>query len=256
MSIVATLLRQFGPTSGAGSPPVAASLSVVDNGDGTQTATISGGSSGASNVVYVQSFGSSSFSPTGSRTGNGTVALSLAAGRYFAYVRSTMNDQVVAGYVIAFTVLAVSEAGLEHSPAYVLMRLMIDLGFGSNPLDQVDWPITVGQEPDKPDNCITFYNTSGELGGRSAVDGEFSQRPGIQIRVRSQTAVVGWTKIQDLQLAMDQNVRQTEFFIDSTQYKVWMLSRKGTIFHLGTEIGASKRHIFTLNYVISLRKLN
>lgn len=83
------LLQGFGPLTGGGgsTPPVGATLSVVDQGDGTgATATIAG-AAGYTNDVYVYSFaadGTLTLEDTFTRSGNGTIDLVLGVGSYFA----------------------------------------------------------------------------------------------------------------------------------------------------------------------------
>lgn len=84
-------------------------LAVADNGNDTgATATITGSDSNATNTVYVQAFddelGTTTWTASGSRTGNGTVSLTLAAGHYFAYVLSELADESVASSVVYFVV--------------------------------------------------------------------------------------------------------------------------------------------------------
>lgn len=68
---------------------MALTLTIVDQADGTgATATIAG-SGGLAMTVYTQTFsgdlGAGVWTVSGTRTGDGDVDLSLAAGHYFAY---------------------------------------------------------------------------------------------------------------------------------------------------------------------------
>lgn len=68
-------------------------ISIVDNADGTSTATISGSDGGSTNSVYTGTWSGdagsvSSWTLSGSRTGDGTVSLTLSDGYYWAYVIS------------------------------------------------------------------------------------------------------------------------------------------------------------------------
>jgi len=61
-------------------------LSIVDNADGTgAVATVSGSDAGSTNTVYTVAAGGTLWTSRGSRTGDGTVALSLSTGYHFAY---------------------------------------------------------------------------------------------------------------------------------------------------------------------------
>lgn len=65
---------------------MAISLAITDNADGTATATISG-SAGGTVTVYSQAhsgeLGTGTWTSRGSRTGNGTISITLAAGYYW-----------------------------------------------------------------------------------------------------------------------------------------------------------------------------
>jgi hypothetical protein len=102
----------FGPitTGGGGTPPVGASLTVVDQQDGTgATATIAG-AAGYSNDVYIYSFaadGTLTLEGTFTRSGNGTVDLVLTTGMYFAVLA---NDDFFASTPAFFTVTAAAQS--------------------------------------------------------------------------------------------------------------------------------------------------
>lgn len=72
---------------------MALTLSIVDDADGTgATATIGGADVGATVTVYVQSSRVPVWQSAGSRTGNGTLALSLEGGMYFAYATGNVSS--------------------------------------------------------------------------------------------------------------------------------------------------------------------
>lgn len=97
MSIVVNPLQSLGPGSG-GLPPSTPTLSIVDNGDDTgATATLADGDSDATHTVYTRrvdgEFNTGTWTSSGSRTGNGTVALSsLVAGYYWGYATAVSPD--------------------------------------------------------------------------------------------------------------------------------------------------------------------
>jgi hypothetical protein len=77
---------------------MAVTLTIVDKADGTgATATIAG--STGTNTVYAQDFGgdlgTGLWVSKGTRSGDGTVSLSLAVGHYFAYVSGAAVSPVV-----------------------------------------------------------------------------------------------------------------------------------------------------------------
>src|SRR5262245_43455300 len=95
---------------GGGSPPLTPTLAIADNTNGTgATATITGGSAGATHKVYTSPFnplniGAINFTLNGPPTGNGTEALPLAVGYYIGIVQAEQNGSVVAGNAVYFLV--------------------------------------------------------------------------------------------------------------------------------------------------------
>jgi hypothetical protein len=71
--------------------PTVPTLTVVDDGDETATATISGADDGTTNTVYYAEFGTDAWLEAGSVVGNGTVALDLGAGAFSLQVQSKLG---------------------------------------------------------------------------------------------------------------------------------------------------------------------
>jgi hypothetical protein len=102
---VAPLLRNFG----AAAPLAAPILSVADHADNTgATATLSGAALGSANVIYVQNFqgdlGTGVWHSAGSLNNNGALALTLAAGHYFAYAASSNGGSTAISNITYFVV--------------------------------------------------------------------------------------------------------------------------------------------------------
>lgn len=73
-------------------------MSWADDEDGTGgTVTVSASYASSTNTIYYQSFsgtlGTGTWTSAGSRTGNGTVSVTLSAGHYLMYCRSVMGDE-------------------------------------------------------------------------------------------------------------------------------------------------------------------
>lgn len=101
MTRLANLLRGFGsfPLGGSG----AVTLSVVDNGDDTgATATIAGATGNV--TVYAAPWAgglsNAAFTSAGTRSGNGTVALALAAGYWWIYAATDNYVTSVTGVLV------------------------------------------------------------------------------------------------------------------------------------------------------------
>lgn len=149
---------------------------------------------------------------------------------------------------------------MSHNPGNVVCQLLIDLDIGTDPVDEDEWSVYTTQEPDKPDDCITVYDTVGIESGRTTPDGERSEHPGIQVRVSGTTYTKGFVKANEIARAFDNLVRQTIVNIanaDDTenQYKVQTIIRKGTIIPLGRDKPTSRLSVFTINALVSVRQL-
>lgn len=97
-------------TGGSSADPSIPTLTFSDAGNGTGgTATIAGSDVGTTNTIYVSLISSPlSFASAGSRSGNGTVTLSLGAGTYIGYVVSTSGAFSSRSLPIEFTVTGVA----------------------------------------------------------------------------------------------------------------------------------------------------
>lgn len=145
---------------------------------------------------------------------------------------------------------------LDHSPADVIRYLLISLGLGTLPEDGAAWPIYCDQEPDRPDNCLTIYNTAGRDNGRVMINGERQEHHGFQVRIRAVTPVVGYPKARAIAVAMDQDVNRDSITIGYSEYLIHSISRTTDVFSLGEEVPASKRKIYTVNAVATLEQTN
>lgn len=159
---------------------------------------------------------------------------------------------------------------LQHSPADVVGRLLADLGVGTNPESDGVWPIYDGVEPDKPDNLITVYDTKGRRYGRVQFSGEGIEAPGITFRIRSAKPRDGFLKASEISKVISEIITFNNVSIVSPEsggaiisYEVAAITQIGTILNLGryaptlpgVTASSSKRNIYVLNAVVSLRQL-
>src|SRR5262245_20526508 len=70
---------------------MALSLTLSDLADGTGATATVAGADNATVTVYTMAAGASSWTSSGSRTGNGTLALSLSPNYYFGYAQGTVS---------------------------------------------------------------------------------------------------------------------------------------------------------------------
>ena len=144
---------------------------------------------------------------------------------------------------------------LTHSPADIVRYCLIDLSLGTLPTSSGDWPITVTQEVEDPDNAITIFDTSGIKQGR-VFGGEIQEHEGFQVRIRATDHSTGHTKANAIKEALDKSILNVGVTIGSTTYIVYSVSRRSGIFYLGQDVSSSKRVIFTINAVVALRQTN
>jgi len=111
----------------------------------------------------------------------------------------------------------------------------------------------------QPDNCITIYNTSGLVTGRTMIDGRVFQKHGLQFRVRSKDHPTGWTRIDALsrfaQRVYEAAVHVTRDGVDS-RYLIKCFVSIGNVLDLGKDANNSDRNLFTLNLMAAISPLS
>ncbi len=144
---------------------------------------------------------------------------------------------------------------LNHSQSQIIRQLLIDLGGGTDPDDDDDWPIYANQIVDSPDSVITIKNTTPRNDGRLMVSGEAQVHEGIQITVRAADHGVCHDKTNDIAIIMSETVLNNTVVIGvGSAYTVYAASLTSGPIDLGKNVDISKRNLFTLNYTVSLRQ--
>lgn len=144
---------------------------------------------------------------------------------------------------------------LSHSPADIVAQLLIRDSIGADPdvSPLGSWPVYVGGEPNTPDNCLTVYDTAGSDDGSSMIDGELFGHSGVQIRIRAKDHRTGWTKADALQTHLAEGVLDEIVTVQSTTYLVHCFARIGDVLALGKDAPTSKRSLFTVNALVSVK---
>lgn len=149
---------------------------------------------------------------------------------------------------------------LTHSPAQILQNALVSLGLGTlaptSGYASTSWPVYSSAEPDRPDAVITVKNTSGIQQGRSMIDGRLFQTYGIQIRVRHGDEPTGWTKADQIRGTLAQSLYQLPVTISSSNYLIHAIVGIGPVLPIGKELPSSKRSLFTVNALMSVRATN
>ena len=145
---------------------------------------------------------------------------------------------------------------LTHDPADIIRYLLISKSLGTEPIANGAWPIFTAIENDSPDNAITIYNTTGKVQGRLQGTGAYVEKPGIQIRVRGATHLLGYARGKSIESTLDTGVYQDTVTIGGSVYEVHAVSRSGNLIFAGRDSSSSKRFIFTLNVTSTIRQLS
>jgi len=103
---------------------------------------------------------------------------------------------------------------------------------------------------------ISTFDTESILDGRVQIDGQTIEHFGVLVRVRSDDYQEGYVKARDIAVALDLDIEQTTTTIGSTDYLVEAVTRRGGVISLGKESGRSKRDIFTVNTIVTLRQIS
>lgn len=165
---------------------------------------------------------------------------------------------VATGGVFTTKMSGIGSNQLAASPAFILSRYIIDtLGLMGETTEDV-WPLYVNHLPDAPssnveDDCGVIYDTTGVKDGR-LMSGEVPQHFGIQLRIRSLGNQEGYVKIEDVAAAMDEVVA-VELSLASGDYVIQNVSRTSPVIPLGIEGGTKRRFLFTINFLVTMKKV-
>lgn len=143
---------------------------------------------------------------------------------------------------------------LQHSPADVIHQALVDLLLGVEPSDSpnMEWPVYVSSTPNLPDNLITITDTSARDNGR-VMFGDRQEMHGFQVLVRGVDHRTGYQKSRAIAVALDAVYLRT-VRIDGVDYLIHSVTRTTDVLALGTEVPASKRQLFSLNAVVTVRQ--
>lgn len=146
----------------------------------------------------------------------------------------------------------------------MVKQLLVDLNMGVLPSYNASgayvglpWPVFASGEPDIPDNCITVYDTTGIKDTRNMYGGLVFYHLGFQVRIRAVDHTSGWLKAEEIQDALAKQVLRRQIVVtDGNTYLVQCIAKIGRILDLGKDMGNSKRTLFTLNALVTMKKVS
>ncbi len=144
---------------------------------------------------------------------------------------------------------------LHYSTAEVVRKVLIAYNLGANGGNA--WPVYVSLTQQKPDDQIILADTGGTKDGRLMRTGENVIHPGVQIRVRSKDVGLAYEKAVQISLALEAILDlEIEFPADELIYWIQSFTQTGDILPMGWIAEGDKTyHNFTINYIVTLRKL-
>jgi len=144
---------------------------------------------------------------------------------------------------------------MNHSPAYIISRYLIDQGLVVAPSDSGSWPIFVGCLPDGPEtpsNAVGCMDTAPSRDGRIMGGSPFFHY-GVQLLLRATDYNTGYSKIASLVSSLDQ-ADSVEVAVDSEGYTIENASQTTGIIPLGQEEGTKRRYLFSANFLVTIKE--
>lgn len=233
---------------------------VIDGGNGV-SAIIS--ITGTYTVrLYYRFLYADTWTTGGTRSGSGDVTQSgLSSGRTYEFycvaddgVLTSIPSNIMTQRISGTTAkdIALGRSVISILTAYIINNLSLM----TDPSDGNDWPLYISSMPDGDNvktSCGAIYDTAGVLDGKLS-SGEVVLHPGIHLRIRSNDYEEGYAKIEEVALALD-NVNKDTIVLGGDTYLLQNISRTTSIVPLGPEKGYKRRFLFTVNFLVSLRKV-
>lgn len=117
--------------------------------------------------------------------------------------------------------------------------------------------LTVALLRDAVDDTTAVFDTAGRLDGRLMETGEVIEHGGIQIQVRGKDYLSTYERAKTIALFLDAVKKETVAIGSDEAYTLWNVSRTGAIIPVGIEtVDDRRRHLFTLNYVLTVSQQN
>ena len=142
---------------------------------------------------------------------------------------------------------------LTKDPSEIYQYLLIARSLATLPSNDLAFPVYPRREPNKPDDCITVYDTDPTLLGSDMISGYEETQYGLQIRIRTRSPSVNkaWTIVRSLS-----KVNKQEVTIGYTSFVVNRCHLISGPISLGTSVSPqSGLYLFTINYSSQIKEL-
>lgn len=132
------------------------------------------------------------------------------------------------------------------SNAVYLIGHLIALG---NLTSAGQWSGHVGEEPVRPINCVTIYDTNTRP--PIVLSDKYKEEETIQVRIRSEYYTDGWEKAKELENILDyiRNLSISVAIYPNVRYVYYNLIRYFGTSYIGKD--GTSHNLFTINYKIN-----
>lgn len=123
---------------------------------------------------------------------------------------------------------------VEVGPHDVLAQALVTRGLGTDPAwwlnhgvehltagdTSRDWPVFKMQEPDRPDEVITVYETTPREDGKTQVDAQVVQHWGLTVRVRGRSDRAAGRRARLIARTLNEDVYDMTVTVEGTAYEL------------------------------------
>jgi len=170
--------------------------------------------------------------------------------QYTAYVKYTTTTGTILYQEIPWR--STSDETIVLPSEVVAMYLINTLAMFTDPDDYADWPLFIGHCPDAndvPDNCGVVYLTTGIFDGKN-MRATINQHYGIQIRVRTRTETLGYSKVSSIEDAFKSVHNEDVSIANGDTWRIRNFHQATPIIPLGVD--DQRRYNHTINFATSM----
>jgi len=251
-----------GPAGSTGTPPAAPVITGIVVGSNDTSVVVSLTGTDTLRLFYRVQYATTWLTGL-TRSASGDITQTgLSAGTFYEFYAVADDGSLIGApsnvAVQKTSGLSAAATALGSSPAFILSEYIInEISALTNPDNNGEWPLYTNYMPDGDDvesDCAAMYDTAGILNGRLMRTGEVIKHPGLQLRLRSLGGEIGYAKIEGVALSLDSIAGET-LVVSGSTFKILNMRRTTEIIPLGLERGTKRRFLFTVNYLVTLKKV-